>query len=232
MKLELYLQNSETGKVYDISQISESIEVYSSINGEAGKLTCLLQKDPNNLLEISNGSVISFLVNGKGFFFGYIFKMGTDADENYEITAYDQMRYLKNSDVYTTKNQTSSDIFKKVCTDKGLKYTVKIPTKYVPEAYLHDGKTLYTIIERGMNLASIYDKKRYFIKDNFGTLVWSEFGAEKTNIQLGDGSLVTSYTYEKSIDQDVYNQIKLYKDNEDTGKRDIWIVKDSNNIKK
>lgn len=245
MKLELYLQNSNTGKVYDISQISEEISVYSTIEGEAGKLTCLLQKDPNNILEISNGSIISFIVDGKGFFFGYVFKMGTDADENYQITAYDQMRYLKNNDIYVTRNQTASNIFKKICQDKGLKYKIKVPTKYIPEAYLHDNKTLYNIIERGMNLASIYDKKRYFIKDNFGTLTWSELQEEKTNIQLGDSSLVNSYTYEKSIDQDVYNQIKLYRDQKTTakskngsekktktGKREVWIVKDSNNIKR
>jgi len=232
MNLELYLQNSETGKVYDISQISEQITVYSSIDGEAGKLTCLLQKDPNDLLRISNGSVVSFIVDGKGFFFGYVFRIGTDADENYRITAYDQMRYLKNQDVYATSNQTASDIFKKICIDKGLRYNVKVPTNYKPEPYLHDGKTLYNIIERGMNLASLYDNKKYFIKDNFGTVTWSELQVEKTNVQLGDNSLVTSYTYEKSIDQDVYNQIKLYRDNETSGKRDVWIVKDSNNIKK
>ena len=132
--------------------------------------------------------------------------MGTDADQNYQITAYDQMRYLKNSDVYVTKNQTSSDIFKKICEDTGLKYKIKVPTYYKPDAY--------------------------FIKDDFGTLTWSEFQEEKTNIQLGDGSLVNSYTYEKSIDQDVYNQVKLYRDNESTGKRDVWIVKDSDNIKR
>lgn len=232
MKLELYLQNSNTGKIYDISDIAEQIEVYSSLGGEAGKLTCLLQKDPNNLLQVANGSRVSFLVNGKGFFFGYIFKIGTDADENYQITAYDQMRYLKNSDVYVTKNQTASDIFKKICKDKGLKYKIKVATKYKPDACLHDGKTLYAIIEKGMNLASLYDKKKYFIRDDFGTIVWSELGAEKTNIQLGDSSYVNSYTYEKSIDQDVYNQVKLYRDNEKSGKRDVWIVKDSDNIKK
>lgn len=232
MKLELYVQNSNTGKVYDISDISEQIEVSSSLGGEAGKLTCLLQKDPNGLLQLANGSRISFIVDGKGFFFGYIFTIGTDADQNYKITAYDQMRYLKNNDVYVTKNQTSSDIFKKICEDKGMKYKIKTPTKYKPEAYVHDNKTLYTIIQRGMNLASLYDKKQYFIRDDFGTLVWSELGEEKTNVQLGDKSLVTSYTYEKSIDKDVYNQVKLYRDNEKTGKRDVWIVKDSNNIKK
>ena len=58
MKLELYLQNSNTGKVYNIADISEEIQVTQQLDGEAGKLTCLLQKDPNNLLEIANGSII------------------------------------------------------------------------------------------------------------------------------------------------------------------------------
>lgn len=197
-----------------------------------GKLTCSLQKDPNNKLKISNGSIVSFIVNGKGFFFGYVFTIKTSENGNYEITCFDKMRYLKNEDVYVTSNMTSSDIFKKICKDKGLKYKVKVATKYKPKAYLHDKKTLYAIIERGMNLASIYDKKRYFVKDNFGTLTWSELGAEKTNIILGDKSLITSFEYEKSIDNEVYNQIKMYRDNKKTGKRDVWIVKDSNNIKR
>lgn len=232
MKLELYLQNSNNGKVYDISNITEQIQVTSSIEGEAGKLTCVLQKDPNNILQIANGSIVSFKVDGKGFFFGYIFKMGTDADSNYEITCYDQMRYLKNNEIYTTKNMTASDIFKKVCKDNKIKYKVKISTKYKPKPYLHDKQTLYQIIERGMKLANINDKKQYFVKDEFGTLIWSELGIEKTNVQLGENSMVTQYKYERSIDDDTYNQVKLYRDNEKTGKRDVWIVKDSNTIKK
>lgn len=232
MKLELYLQNSTDGKVFDISNIAEQVEVRSSITGEAGQLSCILQKDPNNILQIANGSIISFIVDGVGMFFGYVFKIGTDADANYKITCYDQMRYLKNNDVYTTGNMTASDIFAKVCQDYGLNYKIKIPTYYKPSAYIHDKKTLYQIIERGIRLANINDKAQYYIKDEFGTLTWTEISYEKTNIQLGEGSMVTGFKYEKSIDEDTYNQIKLYRDNEDTGKRDVWIVKDSNNIKK
>lgn len=232
MKLELYLQNSNDGKVYDIANLSEEIQVTSQLDGEAGKLTCILQKDPNNLLKIANGSIISFIVDGKGFFFGYVFKIGTDADENYKITCYDQLRYLKFSDVYTTANMTASQIFEKVCQDYGLKYRVKVPTSYIPEPYVHDNKTLYNIIKRGKDLASIADNAQYFIRDDFGELIWSELSYEKTNVQIGAGSLLTDFNYEKSIDDDTYNQIKLYRDNENTGKRDIWIVKDSNNIKK
>lgn len=232
MKLELYLQNSNTGKVYDISNIAETITIKSQLEGEAGTLTCILQKDPNNLLQIANGSIISFIVDGKGMFFGYVFTVGTDSNANYKITAYDQLRYLKYNDIYTTSNMTASNIFAKICKDYNLRYNIKVPTNYIPEPYIHQNKTLYTIIKRGMDLASINDKAQYFIADVFGTLTWSEFSYEKTNIQLGSGSLLTDYKYEKSIDSDTYNQIKFYRDNEKTGKRDIWIVKDSDNIKR
>ena len=232
MKLELYLQNSNDGKIYDISEIAGQIEVKQSLDDSAGQLTCLLQKDPNNLLQIANGSIISFIVDKVGFFYGYVFKVGTDADQNYKITAYDQMRYLKNSDVYVFKNLTASQIFEKVCKDYNLRYKVKVPSKYKPEAYLFDNKTLYATIKRGIDLANIHEKAQYFITDVFGTLTWSELSYEKTNIQLGDNSYITSYTYEKSIDNDTYNQVKMYRDNKTTGKRDVWLVKDSDNIKR
>ena len=232
MKIELYLQNSNSGIVYDIADMAEEIDVTQSIEGEAGKLTCILQKDPRNILEIANGSIISFIVDGTGFFFGYIFKIGTDANENYQITAYDQMRYLKNSEIMSTSNMTASNIFARVCENKSLRYTVKVPSYYVPEAYLHDNKTLYAIIKRGMDYANINEGAHFFVVDRFGTLTWSELSYEKTNVQLGDKSMTTSYTYEKSIDEDTYNQVKMYRDNKDTGKRDVWVVKDSDNIKR
>jgi len=232
MKLELYLQNSNDGTIFDVSNIAEQIQISQTLDGDAGKLTCILQKDPNNKLKIANGSIISFIVNGKGFFFGYIFKIGTDGEQNYKITCYDQMRYLKNNDVYTIANMTSSQIFEKICNDYGFRYEVKVPSYYKPEPYVYDNKTLYSIIKRGIDLADINEKTQYFIADRFGVLTWSEFSYEKTNIQLGDGSMMTSYTYEKSIDDDTFNQIKIYKDNEESGKRDVWIVKDSDNIKR
>lgn len=232
MKLELYLQNSNDGIVYNISDIAGQVQLYSTINGEAGRLTCILQKDPNNLLKIANGSRVSFIVDGVGMFFGFVFKIGTDAEQNYQITCYDQMRYLKNTDIYTTKNMTASDIFAKVCKDYNLKYNIKAPTSFIPLPYQHINKSLYTVIERGMNQASISDNKHYFIKDEFGVLTWSELQLEKTNIQVGNGSAMYGYKYEKSIDSDTYNQIKLYSEDKKNSLIKSRIVKDSDNIKR
>ena len=233
MKLELYVQNSQTGKTYDISELAEPVQVYKSINGSAGKLTCILQKDPNDVLNISNGSRISFIVDGKGMFFGYIFSIGTDADGNYKITAYDQMRYLKNSDVMKFTGITASDIFANICQIYNLKYSIKSPTRYIPPDYPFQEQSLYAIIEKGMNLASINDKKIYFLIDDFGTLTWSEVSAEGSaiTIDLNEYSGVTSFTYETSIDKDTFNQIKLYRENKEAGKIDSWVVKDTTHIK-
>ena len=157
-------------------------------------------------------------------------KLNEIPKEELELMGYDDIAYLILKEA--GKKMKLLDLFKKVCKDYGLKYKVKVATKYKPEGYVHNNKTLYNIIKRGMDLASINDNKQYFIADRFGTLTWSELGSEKTNIQLGGGSMVTSYTYEKSIDDDTFNQVKLYRDNKDTGKRDVWIVKNSNKIKK
>ena len=232
MQLELYLQNSSNGKIFDISQLAGQITVTKNIEGNAGKLTVLLQKDPRELLQIANGSIISFIVDRVGIFFGYVFNIGTDATKTYKLTAYDQMRYLKNEEVYVTKDLTSSQIFQKICYDNQLKCSVKVASNYKPSAFLHDKKTLYEIINRGRKLANIYENKQYYITDEFGILTWSELSSEKTNIILGEKSLLTDYQYEKSIDKDTYNQVKIYRDNEETGKRDVWIAKDSDNIKK
>lgn len=232
MNLKLYLQNSNNGTVFDISELASTIQVTKNIEGNAGKLTVLLQKDPRNLLQISNGSIVSFIADGIGIFFGYVFTIGTDAKETYKLTAYDQMRYLKNEEVYVTQNLTASQIFEKICYDNQLRYQIKVPSNYIPSAFLHDKKTLYEIINRGIKLANIYEQKQYYITDEFGTLTWSELGSEKTNLILGDGSLLTNYQYERSIDKDSFNQVKIYRENQESGKRDIWIAKDSNNVRR
>jgi len=103
----------------------------------------------------------------------------------------------------------------------------------VPE-YFHDRKTLYSIIEYGVDRTNINEGERpiadrhyYFIKDKFGVLQFTELGKELTNLVIGDRSLLTSYQYEISIDKNTYNSVVIVRDNETTGKRDVWSAFDS-----
>ena len=63
--------NGET-RTFDVSNLVENLQ-YSTILGEAGKLTFNLHKDPNNFSTF-NGSKVQFTRNGKGIFLGNILK--------------------------------------------------------------------------------------------------------------------------------------------------------------
>lgn len=232
MEYEIICQNSRTGTLYNITSLAGDIQYQTYLNGQPGSLTFTTQQDPNNILSLANGSIISFRVDGNGIFWGYIFKMGTDATGVYKVWCYDQLRYLKNMETYINSGQTADKIFTAVCKDAALtKYRVITPSSFIVPEYLHDNKSLYSIIEYGIERANIAEGKQYFIRDKFGEIVFTELAQEKTNLIIGDGSLLSSYQYEISIDDDTYNQVKMIRDNKETGKREIWIAFDSNNQK-
>ena len=70
----------------------------------------------------------------------------------------------------------------------------------------------------------------FFLWDDFGALSVSEISDGKLYFMLGDGSLATDYSYESSIDGETCNQIKLVRDNKETGRRDLYLFRDSSNI--
>lgn len=47
---------------------------------------------------------------------------------------------------------------------------------------------------------------------------------------IGDKSLLTEYTYKTDIDEQTYNSVKLARPNEETGRADVFVAQDSNNI--
>ena len=48
---------------------------------------------------------------------------------------------------------------------------------------------------------------------------------------VGDGSLVTDYTYKRDIDSDTYNRVKLVRKNEKSGRTDVYVHEDTDTIK-
>lgn len=223
----------DTGKTYDISSLVGDIQYTTILGGQPGKLVFTLQKDPKGILNIQNGSIVQFIRDGEGVFYGYVFTMGTDATDVYKVTCFDQLRYLKNEETILTTGQTVSEVFEKLCVLHQIRnYKVVTPTSFVCPSYLHDKKSLYQILEHQIMQANIHDKKQYFIRDNFGTLEFNEIGNCKTDVVIGDKSLLMSYQFEISIDKDSYNQIKIVKDNKTTKKREVYQVLDSTTQKR
>lgn len=226
MKTEVYLYVN--GTEYGIGNSVEGLSIDLSMYDQPGKCTFKL----HSTMEIPKGSPLFVKVDGKGFFKGYVFKTSLNQDDVTDVTAYDQMRYLKNEDTIYYKNKTTSEIFADICKRNGLKYKVEDKTTFKNLPQLYDKKSMFDILKTTIEENLRNTGKRFFVRDEYGTLKFINVADKKTDLIVGTKSICTDFEYEKSIDDDTYNVIKLYRDNKKTGKRDTWMAKDSKNIKK
>ena len=233
-KIELIIQSSEDGTIYDVSNLAGSIKTSKPIDNSAGK--CSFSIDTNvQKLSFPMGSTVSFTVTERGIrkgkFFGYIFQT-TPKGDSVEITAYDQLRYLKNNESYVLTGTTMEKLIRKIGSDFNLRLGIIEGSNYLLPERIEDNKSLGDIIQRAIDFTLQGTKKLYILRDEFGYLCNRDVSKLTTNIIIGDNSLLKDYDFKQDIDSDTYNNVKLYKDNQDTGKREIYIAKDSDNQKR
>lgn len=230
MRLDLIAQDRKTGSVYDLSELVKSGATWeTNMEDQPGKLT-FDYIDQDSII-LNEGSAISLKIDDIGIFFGYLFKRSKTKTGVVTITAYDQMRYLKNKDTYVFSDITASEIFSRICSDFVLEAEVVSPSSYVVAPRVHDNKNLFEIIRYSIDETLINSGNWYLIRDNFGKLQFVSINSLKTDLFIGDASLLTDYDYSSSIDDDSYNQIKLIKENKESQKREVYITKDSGAIK-
>lgn len=228
MNIYATIYDNRYGKLWDISKAISNLSITTYMEGNPGKCTFDLIKSGE--VAFWEGATVSIEVDGVKMFRGFVFKK--ERDENVDIiscTCYDQLRFLKNKDSYVFEGMTSHQIFKKICEDFVLKYKIVDESSYVCAPRSNDAKTLYDMIQRALDDTLINNNEWYFIRDNFGVLEHINVYSCMSGLLLGDRSGVTEFKYETSIDDESYNQIKLYRDNDETGKREIFIVNDTIN---
>lgn len=225
--MEVIYQNSENGAAHDVTTLVSSASLKTVRRGTAGSFTFSVLPSE---VDWVNGGVVRVKNGEQGLFYGYVFKIAKKSDGTADITAYDQLRYLKNKNTYVFANVKASAVIREICEDFKLIYSEIPDTGYVIPSMVEDGTELFDIMLKALDYTLINTGRMFYIWDNFGTLTVSEVSEGKLDFLLGDGSLVTDYSWETSIDGETYNQIKLLRDNTTTGKRDLYLFKDSNNI--
>lgn len=215
-------------KIYEISQLITDVSYTDKLNDGCSKIEfSYLNKD----LVIKNGSTIRFKYNNTNVFFGYVFKVKRKNSAEISITAYDQLRYCKAKDTIVVSNMSLASLVKKMCGYFNLRVGSLNSNFIIPDS-IQDDKTWLDIIYNAISDTLMSKGKKYSLRDEFGYIALRDLEELKSNLVLGDQSLVYDFEYEKSIDDDFYNIIKLVSDNESTGKRDTYIVKDSASMSK
>jgi hypothetical protein len=217
------------GKIYEISELVKSVSYTDKLNDGCGKLEFSYIDDD---LKIQNGSVIRYKFDDANIFYGYVLKHGRNKKKETVITAYDQLRYAKAKDTIVCKNDTVATLVNKMCNYFSLKMGQIADTHYKLPVSIQDDKTWLDIIYNAISDTLMNTGKWYALRDEFGSITLRNIEDLQLDIVLGDESLCFDYEYTKSIDENFYNQIKLAMDNESTGKREVYIAKDSNSISK
>jgi len=217
------------GQIYEISELVKSVSYTDNLNDGCSKLEFSYIDDD---LIIKNGSVVRFKYDNANIFYGYVFKVSRNKGKEITVTAYDQLRYCKAKDTIVVKNDTITTLVNKMCNYFNLRKGMLTDTKYKLPVSVQDDKTWLDIIYTAIEDTLTNTGKWYCLRDEFGSIAIRDIEDLTLSLILGDESFAYDYGYEKSIDDDFYNQIKIVTDNEKTGKRDVYIAKDSNSIEK
>lgn len=222
--VELYVQNGD--KIYQPA-VMDGMKWITERKGTPGKLTFSIVAD--EALNIQEGNAVKLIVDGVNCFFGFIFKKQRNDNRKIDVTAYDQLRYFKNKDTYSYIGKTAGQLLKMICGDFGLRYGEIEDTGYVIAKKLENNKTLFDIMQNALDATMMNTNKLYLLYDKFGEITLTNIANLKIPLLI-DEETGKSFDYSSSIDEHTYNQVKLTYDNEKTGKRDIYLTKDSAHI--
>lgn len=195
--------------------------------GAPGKLSFKVLED--EALEFEEGNIVKFGHNGKEVFYGYVFSRKRDKDGVISVTAYDQLRYLKNKDSCSVVEEKASDAIKRLAEDFRLKIGEIEDTKYFIPRYRASNASLFDIMQTCIDITLEHEGKFYVLYDDFGKLCLKDAKNLSVDILI-DAATAENFSYETSIDKDTYNRIKLCFDNKETKKREIYVLQDGKNI--
>lgn len=230
MDVELIVYDTESGSMYDYGPILEKVEYTTARKISAGQLDfTYVQRTPINMTE---GARVQLYADGRGIFQGYVFTIERDRHGVVEVTAYDQLRYLKTNESYSFIGKKLGEIIRQIARDMRLQTGILEDTGYAIPALTKEDAECLDIIDYGLAITQHNTGKAYSVFDDFGKLSLRESGSLLSTAIIGNGSLLTDYKYKSDIDSDTYNQIKLVRPNKETGQGDVYLFGDSETIKK
>lgn len=204
--------------------------------GSPGKLTFRVFKDKNNGLHFSEGDVVilNYKDSAKGWvvlFYGYIFTKQRSKDGWIKITAYDLLRYFKNKHTYVYNKKKASDLVKMIANDYKFSTGTIENTSYVIGSRVEDDQSLFDIIQNALDLTITSTNKLYVLYVDNNKICLRDANNMKLNVVINE-DVAEDFDYSSSIDDETYNDIELYYDNDETNKREYYHSVSDKNLKK
>lgn len=230
--LPAYLKNGveillQADKIYQpVVQGDVTLEHYRK--GSPSKLVFNVVKD--GVIKYPEGAPVSLRFNGKKMFHGFVFTKSRSDSTVIKTTAYDQLRYLKNQDTLSYTNKTYAELLKMIAKDYGLKMGTIEDTKY-KIAHRIEECTLMDVLQNASDETVLNTGRLYVLYDDFGKLCLRNIESMKLDLVV-DEETAQGYDYTSTIDDNVYNKIKIAVDNDQTGEREVYVLNDKSSQSK
>jgi len=222
---ELYIENNN-GDIQSPSVVN-GLRYETWRAGSPSKLTFRVMRDV--AANFHEGNPVILKINGDNMFFGFVFSKRRDKQHIITVTCYDQMRYLQNKDTYIYTNKTASDVIRMVAADFELQLGEIANTDYIIPCRDENNTSLFDIINSALDFELVHAGNMFILFDNFGKLTLKSISDMKVDLVIDEDTGV-NFDYTSSINDRTYNRIKLVRENNETGMRDIYVVQDGRNI--
>ena len=227
---KLYVNSKNQNKRYDISEITTDVSIAFVRTGTATKMDFTVLKD--NIVVYHEGDSVEFYDEDIPVFKGYIFTKTINEKNEIKTVAYEQLRYLKAKQSYAFKGETLKQIITIIANQLKLQVGEIEDIQYRTPYYYHEDKGLFDIITHHVSQAKLQAGTEINFFDDFGKLTVKRADNMISKYKIGVESFATGYNYKTDIDSETYNLIKLVRPNKSTGKADLYIAKNEENIKK
>lgn len=208
--------------------IAEDITWKTERQGSPGVLSFSCISDEDLVLE--PGDPVYFAYGAQKVFYGFVFEVHRTADPVIKVTAYDQLRYLKNKGFYNYKGLTTAQLIRRIAEDYRLNCGTLEDSGHTVSRIEKD-KTLFDIIKNNLQETLRATKQMYVLYDDFGHLTLKNIAHMAFNLLI-DEETAQDYTYVRSIDKQTYNRVKLTYEDSSAGGREVYIAQSGENINK
>lgn len=222
-----YLQNGIDILIQNQNNVIQSPAIEGDVvwetarSGSASSLKFTVVKDKG--LSFHEGNPVAFRFNGAPVFYGYVFQKSRSDNRTIDVTCYDQLRYFKNKDTISYEDKTYGELLQMLAKDYGLACGTVADTKYKMSRI--EETTVFDMLGNAADQTMINTGKLYVLYDDFGKLTLKPYEDMLLPVWI-DEDTGQGYSYTSSIDDEVYNRIKLAYDNGDTGEREVHVLND------
>ena len=213
----------ENDKIYMPTVTSELSFTSERNNPGCLKFTVLKSEG----LSFTEGNPVCFQLKGKNIFYGYIFSKSRQDKNVINITAYDQLRYLKNKDTFIYSDKKYSELIGMIANEFGLNCGEITDTKYLIPARAEEG-TILDMLYNAADLTYENTGDLFILYDNCGKICLKNSNDMITDILITEKT-ASRFSYTSTIDNGVFNRVKLAFDNKAMGEREIYVFNGQEN---